>query len=208
MAINDFFQTTAQIQMQGRQTLLQYAYRQFGGADAPNVAAQLNSAWEDDVLPELLDMLGTDVQVQCVYSRQVEVGNGIPCTLNFEAKVGTTASTSYPGNSPFVIKRPTTSLSSRANGRQYISGVAKEFVTNGGLSIGFLTTELVAYIAAIGAMITSTIDVTYTFDPGVISFVLAGAPRVPPVFHGVGLGISDGEIKSQRRRRSRRTQIA
>lgn len=207
MAIGDFYESCAQISMQGRQTCLNYAYRQTGGADPNNRCELLNDAWQAMVIGGLAPMLGTDVQLQCIYSRQVEVGGAIPDTLNFASQFGTGPTTSYPGNSPFVARIQTDALSSKENGRQFISGIADGFVTDGTLTAAFLGAQWVVYRLTLENTITSVIDPTMVFEPGVISRWTGGVKRLTPIFNATADVSTDGEIYTQRNRRTRRTEI-
>jgi len=205
--VNDFFELKAQLSMQGKQTLLTYAYRQTSGGDPNNLAEILNDSWAALIPFVLMDMLGTDVQLQCIYSRRVQVAPGIPCTLNFSNAFGNGLQLSYPANSPFVLKITTDANSSRQNGRQYISGASNDFITDGALTAPFIATELDAYETAYLAPITGPLDPTVNFESGIISRFSTGVKRPTPLFAKAVDATSDTFVKGQKLRRTLRTMI-
>ncbi len=208
MAVGDFFQTHLQLATQDRQWRIGYAYRQIAGGNPANLSEHVNSGWTAAFTMDIRAIFSDEVELQCLYTSKVRVAAGIPDTFNFPAQAGLNPGAAMPNDSPFVIKVLTNSLTSKANGRQFISGYTDDVVIDGDLDPVFVAGPLATYMTDIITNITSQLDLTIVFEPGVISRFFLGIKLPTPVFNLASFAVTDGFIKSQQRRRTRQTVIA
>ena len=205
--IGDVFEMFVQLSGQNRQMRVGFAYKQVGGPDNNTLASDCNDAWLTDVLPTFADLLSTEITLQCLYCRRVAPAPGVPDTLNFISEAGTRAGDPIPNDSPYVIRQITDALSSKANGRQFISGVSQTDTLAGVLTAAYIAGPLAAYLTQALLDISPPSDLTIDFQPSVICRIVDGLPLDPPVANRIIAVSNDTFIKSQRRRRTRNTEV-
>lgn len=179
------------------------AYKQLSGTNDENTLTDLAGQLGVMHQSAFLDCLSDDASMTAILTFQVTGSNETPGRTRFEQpNVGTVSSDALPMGACAVLSILTDAPHSRFNGRLFISGVPKSFDTEGALSGAALTLyntlagSLEATVSPIGPGLA-------VFQPVVISRILNGAPRVPPVGFSIVSISADGFIKNQRRRNTR-----
>lgn len=175
MSIGDVYHLLLKGSLLGRPTINSFHYKQTAGAGSS--AAEVSG----DFLASILASLVSVVNVAVVWT-EVDVYN-LMQPADFDELV---MSTPYPGTRsgdclpPFAtwsFKYPRTILGLRA-GRKGIAGVSEPDQVNG-VATPTILAALEGMAGLFGANLTGG---TETYEPGVWSTVLAGSPRVPPIF--------------------------
>ena len=205
MAIGDIYNLQVQGSIQGRKITNNFGFRQTGGADTALMSQVLNSAWNSDLKSLFLDMLSSDYELQCLYTRGTEPGQVVPNELSYVAEVGTRPDQAEPNNSSFVINLVTDSTSSIDNGMLFISGIAETDTLNGDLDPTFVTNNVTPFLNTIINPINAPVPNDQEFHMAVIDRVTSGIPLVPRLSNLVTSAFTSGIIFTQKRRRTKKT---
>lgn len=208
MAVNDLFTIEVRYLIDAKVCSSTFAYRTTFAEELVGIAASLSRAFQNDILPELLDVWTTDVQLMSVYALGINPKGLVPSEDQFEADFGTIVDDTYPNNRPYVIKQVTDAPNSKHNGRIYMSGFGHGNVTAQILNLAFTTGPLQALIDVLVADIVDPDEITRIWAPVVVNRMVDAIKVDPPEFFKVVSITSNATIFSQRRRVTPRTNIA
>ena len=207
MAIDDVFSVNVQLSIRSKEMSINVAYLQTAGADKDNVAVGLAQQYASDTLSVWLDILATDVTLQCVNVYRVNPGPSIPGAVFYDNQTGIDTGEALPSVTCPVAKWVTITADPRDNGRKFVPGISEDRVVNGVLTPAFVATEFAAWGTAHEAAIVAGAPFDTTFEPGVIQRIDAGIPVVPPELRLLDSIIVSGLLFQQLRRKTRRTAI-
>lgn len=177
-------------------------YRLESGSPPGFPALDLVTTFVTTIVPALLDVLSSGVQLQRIIGRCLRPDDGVPYEANFdETNVGTAAAEPLPPSIAMLVKLKTISPNSRNNGHFYLPGLPEVKWVNGVWVAAFLSTEVAALLALLNvAMGSATPGVEYR--PVVLSRYLEGEKLDDPVSFDVQTATVGTKISQQRRRQS------
>lgn len=208
MAVDDVFTIEVRYLIDAKVCSSIFAYKPTFAEEPNGIAASLSRAFQTDIIPELLAVWTTDVQLLSVYALGINPAGRVPSEDQFEADFGTIIDDTYPNNRPYVIKQITDAPKSKHNGRIYMSGFGHGNVTAQVLNLAFMTGPLQALIDVLVETIVDPDEITRIWSPIVVNRIVDGVPVVPPSFFDVIQLTANATIFSQRRRVTPRTNIA
>lgn len=201
MAANDLYRLTIQIETPGNVTEINLGYELAGGTIGPYTLEKTCLQAIADMNGALLALLAEDTFVRRYTMVPITEPLEIMGFVDLVNAVGTVLGEALPANMTAIISLPTDAPSSKHNGRIYISGVSEEAQTEGTLEAAQQTLN-----ATFAALLTDEIEPSApedaVFTPVVISRVVDGVPRVPPVGFSVGTPIAKFSMRQQRRRKT------
>lgn len=207
MAVNDLFTIQIRYLVDSRVLTSTYAYRSTFTEEPVPMTRSLARAFNEDIMPEMMDVWSDEVQFLSSYSLGVVPAGRIPNEDYFQADFGDIVGEPYPNNRPYVLQQVTDSPNSKHNGRIYMSGFAKSNVTAQVLNLAFMSGPLAALVLKLQATIADPDELTRIWQPVVLVRSVLGVPQIPPTYNDVVNVISTSTIFSQRRRITRRTNI-
>ncbi len=205
MAVNDVFTCQVQYIVQDKKCTINLAYKQTAGPDSDTIAFDVADAWNDRNMAAFLECITGGCAVQCIYVLRILPAAGIPGILNLDSIVGLATGSAMPNDSPYVYKLRTDAITTKKNGRVYITGVSADDVAAGVLSAAFVAGDAATFGVRLQSTMTPISDPSKIFTPVVVNRVAAGVPLVPVQSSTVNLAVLRVDIFSQRRRRTPRT---
>lgn len=201
MADKDLYALSFFINCAGEETQCVLGYEQDGGSNDADTLEALCKAFLDDVVPSLLLVLAADVAVDRITVETVTNHQEVPGLMDLNGQDGAVLGVSLPAQSAVIIHIPTNAPNAKHNGRIYVSGLEvgdqSEGTVAGGPLVAWNT-----FAAKLALDLEPTAPQDATFTPVVISRVVDGAPRVPPVGFGVLIPIAKADMRQQRRRKT------
>jgi len=202
VAVDDLYYLTVQIRTLGNVTQIGLGFVQTVGTNGPDTLQAACANWQSQALPTLLLMLSDQVRVQRIEMVPVTEPLDIPGCVDLVAQDGAVVGDALPSAMAAVVSLPTDAPNAKHNGRIYISGVIEA-----GAVLGTLTVAQQALNGAFAAKLNddliAAVPETAEFRPVVISRIVAGVPRVPPVGFVIQEPIARPIIRQQRRRKTR-----
>jgi len=199
MAIGDLYVLRVNYHLPDAQVSIGHGYKQSAGVNDKDTLQSAVDFWVANSLTFLRNCLAADVEVDQVRMDQVEPGNELPGFDNLVGLPGTVTGQALPSGSASVLSWVTDAPNSKHNGRMYIAGVSENEVVNGLLTAAQSAMQILLADELQTDLLTS-LPQTAVFVPNVISRVLNGAPRVPPVGFEILSGVVRLPLFSQRRR--------
>lgn len=203
MAINDLYTIHFRFEGAGAGFTTKMDYQQTGGTNDQNTLTDLCTNVSVLVEDAFKDCLSNQISFNAMEAFQVVGANETPGLLRFETpNSGTVVSESLPMGGAAVLSILTDAPNSKHNGRMFVGGIPESFEANGALTAPAialyqtLADGLSASPAPVGPGLA-------LFTPGVISRIVDGVPRVPPIMFDVDTITPDGFVKNQRRRNTR-----
>lgn len=207
MAINDLFTVQYRYLLSARVCTGIVAYRATFAEVLSTLSRSLDRAFNDEIVPLLQACWSNEVSIQSTYVLGVNPAGKIPSYTYQTDDTGSIAAQAYPGDSPLVIKMITDAPNSRHNGRLYLSGFADTNVTAQVLNAAYLAGPLAALATALKGTIVDPDSASRIWQPVVLTREDLGIPIIPPTSFDVINTVTQNTIFSQRRRRTRRTEI-
>lgn len=199
MAVDDLYLVTTQVRTAEGVMSFHFGYKMDAGLIGANTLGALALFFAQNRLDKYVLACSTDIEVDYVEARAVTNDDDLPGAVNFNNLEGVLLGESLPNNSAAVISLKTNAPNAKHNGRMYLPGTPEDQHDDGVLIAGQVT--LWAAFATVLELDIATIPgESAEFTPVVISRVLNGAPRVPPVGFTLVSGIVRPNLKQQRRR--------
>lgn len=208
MSVNDLYTVEMRYLVDAKVLTSTYGYRATFAETPAALAASLARAFIADIIPEMLAVWTTDVELMSIYVLGINPTGRLPDEDHFEATTGSIVDDTYPNNRPYVIKQITDALNSKHNGRIYMSGFGHGNVTAQTLNLAFMTGPLQALLDVLVEDVVDPDEITRIWRPCVVNRVFEGIPVSPPLFSDVVQLTANATIFSQRRRITPRTNIA
>ncbi len=206
MPAGDLFQINVVYSSTDRQLMTGFAFRQTNSDTYDDPCEIVANAFDTDIGAALLDCWTVGVTLQCIICRRVAPGGAIPFTINRLSANGTIASPTLPVNSPLVCHLRTDSVSSKDNGRYYLSGQGETNMTAGIWNAAYINTP----ITDLNDLLLANIQEGAANFIGVwcvLNRVDAGVPITPPTSNDVTIATPRTRPASQRRRTTRQTRL-
>lgn len=199
MALSDFLKLDVQVRVQDKLCSFGLHYEVTSGASLNEQAYNLCAGWETKCLTTFLDLLAADVTYEGCYARSLQKDFCLPHAQAGESQVGTSGTESCPANMCLVITLQHSDAVALRSGRVYVSGVAKENLTDGRWDGTWLTNNVKPFRDKLIETIT---EGGTTLEPRMIQRIQGGIPIAP-----VGLALVSTRATdipyTQRRRTTR-----
>lgn len=208
MSVGDLWAVKIEYFVQGRVCSVNLAYRSEHSNPGPGIARSVEDAFIADVIPALEDVWSVDVETQMIYVHGVNPAGLIPAYTHFVAQAGNRLGGAMPNDSPSVITLVTDAPNSKHNGRVYISGISETDVDSQVLTPAFRAAQWADLGDALVADITDPAVPANIYSAVVLNRMVLGVPVTPPSSFGVASFAENGNIVSQRRRRTRKREQA
>lgn len=199
MAIGDLYQLRVNYHLPDAQVSIGHGYEQSAGSNDKDTLQSAVDFWVANSLTFLRNCLAVDAEVDQVRMDQIEPGNELPGFDNLVGLPGTVVGQALPSGSASVISWVTDAPNAKHNGRMYLAGISENEVDNGLISPAQSGLNILLSDELQTDLLTS-LPQDAVFVPHVISRVLNGAPRVPPVGFEILSGVVRLPMFSQRRR--------
>ncbi len=201
MAVNDLYRLHFFINCSEQVTQCVLGYRMdFGSMDADTLEA-LCQAFIDDAQPKLLLLLSENALVSRVQVTTVTNHQEVPGLVDQVSQFGNIVSQTLPPNMAAIIHLPTNAPNAKHNGRIFLAGIPEQGQDAGTLTGAQITLNQ-AFADELAIDLEPTAPQDAIFTPVVISTVLNGAPRIPPVGFPVLLPVAKSLVRQQRRRKT------
>lgn len=201
MAQGDIYTVNVEVAQQGNSYFMSFAY-EVESATTNDNCEELAKAWNVTPKLALRDILADDSQVGCIIARKFDPKDSPPFHLPLDNNIGLAGSDGLPYNTTAILLIRTDGATSREDGLVQVSGLTESFVVGGQLSSVFRAGDGQAFIDAID-VVTDALATVY--NVGVISKILNGVPRVPPIFNKFNQILWNPEMRSRRTRTSKLT---
>ncbi len=203
MSVGNLYVAHFRFEGAGAHFTTQMCYKQSSGTNDENTLTSLATALAVILEADFKAAMSNQVHMTGITCFQVTGADETPGRTVFEQpNPGSIASQALPMGGPAVISLTTDAPNAKHNGRVYISGIPESGEVNGALTAGQIT--LINNLAV-------SLNVTpppvgpglAVFIPQVISKILDGVKRVPPVGFTIISSAVRGFIKNQRRRNTK-----
>lgn len=164
--------------------------------DSPD---KFQTAWQTAVLAIWQDAVSSDVSFQRIYTYAITAALARPGNDNLNAKAGTIAVEAIPENTACVFQLRQDDVSSKNNGRVFISGLTEAQVVDGLVTTTAAGAELKDLADALLLEITDADGRKYKLVA--LQKSAAGAP-ITPVGHTVSVITVTRALATQRRRKT------
>lgn len=179
------------------------SYRQLSGTNDANTLTDLCAALATLLQVPFKGAVSNQVSMTAILAFQVTGADETPGRTVFQQpNLGTVASEALPMGACAVLSILTVAPNSKFNGRMFLSGIGEGVEVEGAISAGGLVV-LNTLAAALQVNPPAIGPGLAVFQPTVISRVLDGVPRVPPVGFDIVSITPDAFIKNQRRRNTK-----
>lgn len=206
MAINDLYQVTAFINVDGTECQMTMGYEQFLGSNDADTLEATAQAWLDLCLVAFRAMTSDGCEINRVQVDPVTATDEVPGFIDTTSVSGDLLGESMPSNMAVVIHLPTIAPDAKHNGRVYVPGIPEDGQAEGTLE----PAQIIlcdTFAATLAIDLQPSVPQDAEFRPVVISRVVDGVPRVPPVGFLVGVPVLRTSVRQQRRRKTERLGI-
>jgi hypothetical protein len=203
MAIGDLYEATTHVRTAEGEMQFSFGYLMEAGVIGPQSLDQACTDFAAVRLNTYVLAVSDNIEVDKVEFKAITNNVDIPGFVNFNNLEGLLVGAAVPNNSAAVLSLLTTAPNSKHNGRMYIPGLREIDQQDGSIDVAALIllnvfgTTLELDLLLGGAE-------TAEFTPVVISRILDGVKRTPPVGHNLVSAIARTTTKQQRRRGGRR----
>lgn len=207
MAVDDLIAVRTQFLVQGRVCSFNLAYATDFTEELATVARACDRAFNADVVPEMLLMWSVNVRLQSTYCLRVNPPGAVPSYTYQTSDVGARLGNAMPNDSPYVISLKTNAPNSKFNGRCYVSGYSEDDADTQQLAAAYKAGAAEDFAVAITSNIVDPDLASRIFRPVVLNRMNAGVPISPPLHYDITNWDISGIIYSQRRRRTKMTEV-
>lgn len=199
MAIGDLYECITHVRTAEGEAQFSFGYKMEVGTINPTTLIETALYFAQNRLDKYVLAVSDDVEVDKVEFNPVTNTTDIPGYVNFNNLEGALAGDACPNSVAAVLSLLTNAPNAKHNGRMYIPGMREGDQTEGTIDaptqvlLNAFGTSLLLDLAAIP---TETAE----FTPVVISRVLDGVKRTPPVGFTLVSAIARGTTYQQRRR--------
>lgn len=209
MPVGQIYEVELQYAIASRELSCKFGYKMTAGTPDANVCQNLADRFHSAISVTLQGMLATDCSLQCLVARSITKDDAIPGYHYYAAgTIGTQSGFAIPSNSAMVMKFLTDNIKPVHNGRKYMAGIPELQLGNGQLKVLYLDGAVKNVTNLLDDQLVVVVGGDETFDPCVVNRVDTGIPIIPPTSSAVTSVMALPIIYQQRRRRTKRTQIA
>jgi len=205
MAIGDILSLQVQGVVADKKITNDFAYRQTAGDAASTPAEELNSLWNASLATLFRGMLSSEYQLECFYTRGVTPLGQIPDTVRFLQVFGSVIDAAIPANASMVLSVKTSSITSKKNGRVFISGLPFSGTLDGLIDFVFFNAAVVPFIGLLTEPLGPLGAGQAVFEYGIVSRFENDVKLVPPQFNDADTVTSDLRVYGQSRRATLKT---
>ena len=203
MAVNDLYVCTTFCRTAEGVMQFTFGYKMDAGVIGAGTLRLASLEFALNRLDALMLAISSDVEVDKVAFHSVTNFDDIPGFVNFNNIEGALGGESVPNSSNAVISLKTNAPNAKHNGRMYIPGVVETDQDEGTLKAA-VKTALNVFGTKLELDLVLAGPETAEFTPVVISRIVDGAPRVPPVGFSLVSALVRPNMKQQRKRGGRR----
>lgn len=207
MAVGDLYVATTHVRTAEKVMQFSFGYLMEAGLITATTLIRACLDFGTDRLDKYVLAVSADVEVDKVEFRAITNTDDIPGYINFNNLEGLLVGEACPNSVAAVLSLTTNAPNSKHNGRMYLPGIREIDQTNGTIS-GAEITLLNTFGTTLELDLIVSGGESAEFTPVVISRVLDGTPRVPPVGFSLVSAIARPSTKQQRKRGGNRFGLA
>ena len=199
MAIGDLYVATTHVRTAEGEMQFSFGYLMEAGGINVETLPVACLKFQQVMLDKYVLAVSANIEVDKVEFRAITNNVDIPGFVNFNNLVGALAGEAVPNSSAAVLSLLSNAPNAKHNGRMFLPGVREIDQTDGTIDAPEIT-----LLNTFGSALTLDLILgggqTAEFTPVVISRILNGVPRVPPVPFTLVSAIARPSMKQQRRR--------
>jgi hypothetical protein len=203
VAVNDFYQLTVKACSLGGPYAFGVSYKMISGVVDEDTLRSAVEEFETNAIPLLQGCTAIDADLDQITMEPESGVDEVPGLMQLITRPGTMTGDSLPNNVAAIIHQLTDAPSAKCNGRIFLAGVSESEMDSQLFSAAYVAAAQL-FATELEENLVVTGPPAATFQPVVISRVLDGAPRVPPVAFNILSNTVRNTPRQQRRRTTTR----